>query len=241
MVPLVLLPGMNCTADLWAGTGLDDAVAPELGEDSLDAQVDVLLQTLPPVFAIGGLSLGGIVAMALALRAPERVAGLWIAAANAKAPTDAQRAGWRSWLERLDDGVRPADLQRDILGALLSPEARGHRPDLADRAVRMGGDTAPDRLRAQLRMQATRVDLRAGLRRVTAPSLVIDGAADALCPPAFLDEIAAALPRARRASVAAGHLIPLEEPQAFGGLVRRWWEQIGPATPQPRASRSPRR
>ena len=72
-LPLVLLPGMNCTADLWAGCGVDDALTPVLAEQSIDTQVDRLLAELPPLFVLGGLSLGAIVAMALVVRAPERV------------------------------------------------------------------------------------------------------------------------------------------------------------------------
>ena len=88
-LPLVLLPGMNCTADLWTGCGVDDALTPVLDEQSIDTQVDRLLAELPPLFVLGGLSLGAIVAMALVARAPERVARLCLASTNAKAPTPA--------------------------------------------------------------------------------------------------------------------------------------------------------
>lgn len=229
MPPLVLLPGMNCTADLWRGCGLDDALTPALTEQSIDAQVDRLLDELPSVFVLGGLSLGAIVAMALAVRAPHRLAGLVIASTNAKAPTDAQRAGWREWSARLDDGENPERLQQEILPLLLSPAATG-RPSLVSRALGMGAATAPDALRAQLRMQSTRVDLRPGLRMVATPALVVSGSADALCPPPFHAEIAAALPASTLATVDAGHLLPLEDPGAFGGLVRGWLAaEVSPA------------
>ena len=66
---------MNCTAALWTGCGMGDALTPMLSEQTLDAQVDRLLDELPPRFVLAGLSLGGIVAMALVRRAPERVSG----------------------------------------------------------------------------------------------------------------------------------------------------------------------
>lgn len=236
MIPLVLLPGMNCTADLWAGCGVDDALTPPLTEDDLGRQVERLLDELPPVFAIGGLSLGAIVAMALSARAPERVAGLFVASTNAKAPTDAQRASWRRWLDRLGAGASPRDLQADILGVLLSPRVAADRPDLVARTLRMGAETAPDALAAQLRLQASRVDLRGGLGRLEAPVLVLTAAEDALCPPAFHDEILAAVGHGVRVSVDAGHLSPLERPDEVGAAVRAWRERC-----QSRAARSPRR
>lgn len=222
MAPLVLLAGMNCTADLWAGCGLDDALTPDLVDDTMTAQVDRLLAELPPRFVLGGLSLGAIVGMALAVRAPERVAGLCLVSTNAKAPTDAQRASWRGWLAQLEAGVSAGDLQRGILGALLSPAVVDGRPDLVARALAMGEATGPGRLAAQLRLQATRSDLRPGLGGVTAPTLVVSGAGDAICPPRFHMEIAAALPNARVVSLDGGHLLPLERPEAFGALVRSW-------------------
>ncbi|MFT4230575.1 MAG: alpha/beta hydrolase [Microbacterium sp.] len=224
MAPLVLLPGMNCTADLWTGTGLGDAVTPWLDADDIGRQVERLLADLPPVFVLAGLSLGGIVAMALAQTAPERVAGLCVMSTNAKAPTDAQRDGWRDWLRRLDAGEDAADLQDAIMTALLSEDGRA-RPDLVNRVHAMGVDTGDDRLRAQLRMQATRTDLRAGLAGLQVPVLVLCGRQDAICPPAFHAEIAAAVPDARLVSIDGGHLLPMERPAEVGTLLHDWRAQ----------------
>lgn len=229
-VPLVLLAGMNCTPDLWTGCGLDDALTPAVDADDLDTQVDRLLRDLPRTFVIGGLSLGAIVAMAVTVRAPERVLGLCVTATNAKAPTPAQRAGWAGWLDRLSAGETPADLQAEIVPVLLSERVRATRPDLVERALRMAEQTPDAMLAAQLRLQATRVDLLPGLGAVRVPSLVIAGRDDALCPPGFHDEIATALAGSRREQLEAGHLVPLERPAEFGALVRDWCAGVDAAT-----------
>lgn len=221
MTPLVLLPGMNCTEDLWTGMGLDDAITPRLDEPSMAAQVDRLLAELPPVFMLAGLSLGAIVGMALAQRAPERVAALCVMSTNAKAPTDAQRAGWQDWTDRLDAGETPRSLQESLLPALLSDAGRT-RSDLVERTLRMGDDTGEPALRAQLKMQATRTDLRPGLGGLKMPVLVVSGQQDAICPPAFHAEIAAAVPQARFVSIEGGHLLTLERAADVGSLVRSW-------------------
>ena len=222
MLPLVLLPGMNCTADLWTGCGVDDALTPVLGEQSIDTQVDRLLAGLPARFVLGGLSLGAIVAMALVARAPERVERLCLISTNAKAPTLEQQGSWRTWIDRLDAGESARDLQTDIMTALLSPVATETRPDLVERTLDMADATGTAVLRAQLRMQSTRVDLRPALRDVTVPTLLVSGAQDAICPPQFHAEIAAQLARARLLTIDGGHLLPLERPDSVGELLRAW-------------------
>ncbi|MGN7970598.1 alpha/beta fold hydrolase [Microbacterium sp. 22296] len=229
-VPLVLLAGMNCTPELWTGCGLDEALTPAVDADDMNTQVDRLLEQLPDAFVIGGLSLGAIVAMAVTVRAPERVLGLCVTATNAKAPTPAQRAGWARWRDRLSAGETPADLQAEILPVLLSERVRATRPDLVKRTLRMAEQTRDAVLAAQLRLQATRVDLLPGLDAVRVPSLVIAGRDDALCPPGFHDEIADALAGSRREQLDAGHLVPLERPAEFGALVRDWCAGVGAAT-----------
>lgn len=222
MPPLVLLAGMNCTADLWTGCGVDDALTPELTEPSIHLQTDRLLAELPPRFVLGGLSLGAVVAIALVARAPERAVGLCVTAVNAKAPTSVQQQSWRTWMARLDAGEGPRALQAEIVADLLSPAAARNRPDLVERTLAMADETGSDNLRAQLLMQTTRTDLRPALRQVDIPTLVVSGSKDAICPPEFHTQIASALPHGSVVTLDGGHLLPMERPEAFGGLVRSW-------------------
>ncbi|WP_461476697.1 alpha/beta fold hydrolase [Microbacterium sp. HJ5] len=222
MIPVVLLPGMNCSADLWSECVAGDVLYPDLTSTSIDDQVESLLDRLPERFVLGGLSLGGIVAMALAARAPDRVRGLVLAATNAKAPTELQRGGWREWIRRLDAGETARDLQSSILPALLTPMARERRPDLLERTLAMGDATGEAKLRNQLVMQGTRIDLRSRLPRISSPTLVVSGRDDPICPPAFHAELVEAIPRARLETLDAGHLVPMEQPAKFGRLLRSW-------------------
>ncbi|MEV7610868.1 alpha/beta fold hydrolase [Microbacterium sp. NPDC089320] len=228
--PLVLLAGMNCTTDLWADAGFDSSegggvIRPVLDRPTVSYQVAALLGDLPDTFVLVGHSLGGIVGMALALAAPQRVAGLVLVSTNAKAPTEPQRSGWREWLSRLDAGADARALQQSILSPLLGAELVADRPDLVERTLRMGSDTGDALLRTQLEMQLTRVDLLARLGAIAAPTLVVSGLDDAICPPHFHTEIVSAMPDARLVTLDAGHLLPLERPREFGRLVRSWMSQ----------------
>ncbi|WP_169580560.1 MULTISPECIES: alpha/beta fold hydrolase [Microbacterium] len=226
MIPVVLLPGMNCSADLWSECVAGDVLYPELTSTSIDGQVDSLLDRLPERFVLGGLSLGGIVAMALAARAPDRVRGLVLAATNAKAPTDLQRRGWADWIRRLDAGETARDLQRSILPALLMPTSGETRPDLLERTLAMGDATGEATLRNQLVMQGTRIDLRSRLGRICSPTLVVSGLRDPICPPSFHAELVEAIPDAKLMTLDTSHLVPMEQPAAFGRLLRTWLRHL---------------
>ena len=225
MSELVLLPGMNCSADLWTGCGLD-ARTPVLSEPTMDRQLAALLAQLPEKFVLGGLSLGAIVAMAMAVSAPERIEGLLLVSTNAKAPTDAQRRGWRDWLGRLDSGESARELQQGILPQLLSPDAAA-RPGVAERVLAMGDSIGEATLAAQLALQDTREDLRTALRAVRVPTLVVSGGQDPICPSSFHSEIAGIVPSAELVTLDAGHLLPMERPAGFGRVVRRWLGEFG--------------
>ncbi|MER7437660.1 alpha/beta fold hydrolase [Pseudonocardia alni] len=212
--PLVLLPGMNCSARLWGPAGAG-ALHPVLDRPTLDDQVEALLDALPDRFALGGLSLGGIVAMALTRRAPDRVAGLCLMATSARPPTPAQRAGWDAALTRLDDGAPARALQP--LELLL------HDRSFDATALRMADETGERRLAAQLRLQGTRVDERPALPAVAVPTLVLAGALDRLCPVDRHTEIAGLVPDARlHVLPGAGHLLPVEAPDTVATLVAGW-------------------
>lgn len=220
--PLVLLAGMNCTADLWADARFDGALRPVLDRPAIADQVSVLLADLPETSVLVGHSLGGIVGMALAAAAPERVAGLCLVSTNAKAPTDSQRDGWREWLTALDRGVQPRALQNSILEQMLGERTTRDRPDLAQRVLRMGDETGAERLRAQLRMQLTRTDLLSRISGLAMPILVVSGRDDVICPPSFHAEIVSTVHNARLVTLEGGHMLPLQRGADFGDLLRSW-------------------
>lgn len=229
---LALLPGMGCSKALWSDVParLSDAypdldiVTPSLTEESLDGCVDSLLERLPDRCAVAGLSLGGIVAMALARRAPERLTGLCLMSTNPQAPTDVQRQGWATQRARLAAGEHAEDLQRDLLPFLVSDAVDDRTREAVVAMAGVVGDHAFD---AQLALQATRVDERSSLQRFDAPALVISAERDALCPPSWHEDMAARLPRGQLVRIPrVGHLSPMEAPAEVADAVAVWLERI---------------
>ena len=79
MTPLVLLPGMMCDERLFAPQIKELSKQREVhfsqisDYESISELASVILNNTPPVFALAGLSMGGIVAMEILSQAPERV------------------------------------------------------------------------------------------------------------------------------------------------------------------------
>ena len=229
-LPLVLLPGMSCSPRLWHGVVQELAadrpgdrgrpvVVPEIDRATLDDQVESLLDRLPPRFALGGLSLGAIVAMAVHRRAPERVAGLFLVATNARPPTDAQRTGWAAQLDALAAGASPRDLQEELLPLLVGsgPGARPGRPGTG--AGRRGRGTDPA---GAAELQSTRVDERPGLAAAAVPCTVVAAAEDRICPLERHTEIHDLAAGSELVVVpGAPHLVALTHPH-------RWPTRLGP-------------
>ena len=224
--PVVLLPGMNCSELLWATPaealrqeGHDVRVEPVDGPD-LDTCVAALLGRLPERFALAGLSLGGIVAMALRRVAPQRVTRLCLASTNARPPTEQQLAGWEAQRGQLAEGRTARDRQRDLLPALVG---EGPSEVLVEATLRMADETGARRLDGQLRLQSSRVDERPGLRDVAVPTLVLAAAEDALCPVERHVEIHGLVEGSRLVVLdGASHLSPLHQPLRVAKELAGW-------------------
>ena len=220
--PLVLLPGMNCSARLWSLLDLGPAIRPALTEPSLAGQVDRLLDELPPRFAVAGLSLGALVAMALVRRAPERVSWLGLMSTNPHPPTEAQYAAWTAQRSALAGGKSARELQAALLPVLLSPQVVDDRPDLVEATLLMADEVGGSALDAQLALQASRVDEREGLRAVRCPTLIISARDDALCPVERHQEIHRLIPGSQLLIIDdCGHLSPLEQSEVISRALRQ--------------------
>jgi len=223
-LPLVLLPGTLCDerlfAPLIARLTRDVTVIPLEGEDA-DAAAAAVLARAPRHFALAGFSLGGIVALRVALLAPERVGGLAMIAANARSrppgmtgpaasPAAAVAAAW-------DRSVPPA--RRDDVGLRKLVDA-------------MADAVGPDAYAAQYRIARDRGDMRDRLSQIVGPSLVLAGDRDAICPPPFQHEMADRLPDAVLVLLpGVGHFVPLEAPDAAAAHVAAWLARVDTVTP----------
>ena len=161
--------------------------------------------------AVGGLSMGGYVALAFAARHASRLERLILADTHAAADTEKARAGRADALALVErEGV--GTLVERQLAVLLSASAS----EAVKRQVRELGQQPPEGVCAAIRALRDRPDRRGELSAIACPTLVISGGEDQLSPPDEMAGLAAAIPNARLVQLpGAGHLSHLEQPEAF--------------------------
>lgn len=217
---LVALPG---TAPDLPGYGGLPAPAPYTAENLADAVAETLSA---PVHLIGW-SMGGMVALALAARHPDKVARLVLVGAtpafvnrpdwlHGLAPevlagfAEALQQDYRATLLRfLSLQARGGDAAREVIGRLRDTVFQRGEPDTATLAA--GLDLLRD------------VDLRGLVADIRCPTLVVHGGYDTLCPAAAGRWLAERIPHARLAlNERAAHAPFLSHPQWFAEQVERF-------------------
>lgn len=175
--------------------------------------------------AVLGYSMGGTVALLLALRHPERVRRLTLCCCS-----PCWGRGARRWLGSLFAGVggRPA---MEIFQAtvawgcrrLLPPGAQ--RDEVLDMVARAHRPTM-----RSLYLALIALDLTASLRRLDLPAHVIGGGGDWLAPPSHLRLLAQGLPQGQLHVIpGARHLLCLSHSTRFTQILRRSLAEPGPA------------
>ena len=228
--PLVLLPGMMCDARLFAPQITDLSrdhavmVAPITQGERIEEIASALLDVLPAKFALAGLSMGGIVAMELLRRAPDRITRLALMDTNPLAETPQTAAAY----EPMIIGARSGRLD-EVLRWFMKPEFLAPGPQrlaVLNQVFEMGRDLGPEVMVRQVRALQRRRDQQPTLRRCKVPTLILCGAYDTLTPlkrHAFMAEL---IPYAKLEVIEdAGHLPTLEAPEAVTAALRGWLKQ----------------
>jgi len=223
--PLLLLPGMLGDARLFDDVvarlpaGVPSRVARIDLDDSVAEMAESVLAVAAPRFALAGHSLGGIVALEICRRAPERVSRLALLNSSARPPSDAQLAAWAELGERTEAGEFQALVAEQ---ALVNLAPRGDE-DLVARWTAMASKVGPDGFLRQLRAQASRPDARPSLLGIAVPTLVISGSDDHVCPLELQLEIAGRVPDSRHVIIdGAGHMTPLDHPAEVAEHLLTW-------------------
>ncbi|WP_347876713.1 3-oxoadipate enol-lactonase [Actinomadura sp. 7K534] len=241
--PLVVLgPSLGTSMDLWLPQlpalhrgwrtlrydlpghgGAPPPAGPFTVEDLADGLVRLLDDLGADRAAYAGVSLGGAVGTALALRAPERVASLVLCCTS---PRFGDPGPWheRAALVRRE-GVGP--VADTAAGRWFTPGFTGAEPYVA-----MLRATSPEGYAGCCEALA-RFDATGRLGEITAPALVIAGAQDGPTPPAgHADRLAGGIPGARLTVVdGAAHLANAERPgpvtEAITAHLDATWKGAG--------------
>ncbi|MBX9990431.1 alpha/beta fold hydrolase [Phreatobacter oligotrophus] len=226
-LPLVFVPGLNCTADLFAPqiAHFRDAhpvtVADHASDETIAEIAHRLLASAPPKFALIGLSMGGYVALEVMRQAPQRVAKLALldtrASQDVLGDTEIRQAA-----------IKMAQTGRfDDIHNVLWPRIV-HIRRLGDTALEaivrtMSDKTGPARFIRQQKAIMARPSYEASLAAIRCPTLILVGEDDALTPRFMSEDMAEAIRGSELVVVPdCGHLSTLERPEAVNAALERW-------------------
>lgn len=206
----------------------DSPLPPTL--DTLWAWADACLEAAPERAIWLGWSLGGLVALAAALRAPKRVAGLILLTAT---PRFVQAVDWTPAVPEATLDQFHADLASDpaeTLSRFLALQVRGS--DAAHttlRALRHALDhhPAPQPAALALGLELLRdEDLRGQLPDIHCPALWLFGSHDALVPPRVAERVECLMPGSRTAIIAgAAHAPHVSHPVETAAAIRTFLDE----------------
>jgi 3-oxoadipate enol-lactonase len=242
--PVVLLHGYPFNQSLWneqvaalnsgcrvitpdlRGLGDSDASTGAATMNRMAQDVAALLDHLEISRAvIGGLSMGGYVALAFYKQFPSRVRALVLADSRAQADTQEGKQTRSQQAEKaVAEGM--AGIADAMLPKLLTPETVSKRPELVKRVRDMMLKTKPEGAAGALLGMAERDDQTALLSQITCPTLILVGQDDPITPVQDSEKMHREIAGSRLVVLDnAAHVSNLERTEEFNEELTRFLKQ----------------
>ncbi len=202
-------------------SGVGPASSIRLYSDDLVALLEHIGENRPVVLM--GLSLGGAIAFDFFRRYRDRLRALVLVDARAEPDTvEAARGREEKARSVLADGSRIiADAMRDALFSPKTPDA------LKDKWHGIMASAPPEGVAGALRALKDRVNSVPTLQHIDVPTLIVVGEDDAITPPDGQRRMQEAIRGSRLEIIAAaGHMTPVEAPQAFVDVFRDFLDKL---------------
>ena len=174
---------------------------------------------------VGGLSMGGYVALAFCRLFPARVQSLVLAATRAQADTEEakQNRAMQAQKARAEGMEGIADA---MLPKLLTADTVAKNPDVVKHVRGMMAGTSPEGAAAALEGMATRQDQTPFLPQITARTLILVGREDLITPVADAELMHHKISRSHLHVIeGAGHVLNLERAEEFNGAFSRFLQE----------------
>jgi pimeloyl-ACP methyl ester carboxylesterase len=188
------------------------------GETSMQSYardiLDVMDKENIELAVIGGVSMGGYIAMQLFRDAPQRVAALLLMDTREVPDTDEGRA---NRLKQADEVAKSGSIA-SVVESMLPKMT--YRLDMRDDARRIMESSTPQGVIAALHAMASRPDSTETLRNCRVPALVVVGDRDEITPPRDAERMVGLIGHAEEAPIAkAAHLANFERSEQLNPIL----------------------
>jgi pimeloyl-ACP methyl ester carboxylesterase len=201
-------------------------------EHTLDDLVDDCLRVADAAdvdrFVLGGMSVGGFMALEAALKHPDRIAGLLLIGTMANAFTAEEKARYAELLEPMN---RMEPIQPDFVSAfepvIFGPKSIADNRELVERWTAKWKARPSRTVWCEYRSWIDRVDRRDRLGEIQTPTLVIHGEQDGGIPLERARELADGIPGARLLPVPqSGHIVTEERADLVTRGIRSFLDAL---------------
>jgi 3-oxoadipate enol-lactonase len=217
----VIAPDLRGFGDSDVAEG---TVTMEQHADDLVALLDTLNVDEPVVLC--GLSMGGYVAWQFQQKYPERLRALILCDTRAIADTP-EGVENRKRLAKMVVENGSAAVAAAMLPNLFSPVTGSRDQTVIDELRQTMAATSPQGIASASLGMAERPDVTALLPGIATPALLIVGEDDGISTPEEMQTIADAMPNASLVTIpAAGHMSPLENPEAANAAIREFLQRL---------------
>jgi 3-oxoadipate enol-lactonase len=175
---------------------------------------------------IGGLSMGGYVALAFARQIPARVRALVLADTRAQADTEeGKQTRFQQAEKALAEGM--AGIADAMLPKLLTPDTVSKRPELVKRVRDMMLKTKPEGAAGALLGMADREDQTPLLAHISCPTLILVGQEDPITPVPDSEKMNREISGSRLVVIEnASHVSNVERTEQFNEELTRFLKQF---------------
>ena len=225
--PLVFIPGMMCDSRLFQPQISEFSkqylvcITPVIYSDSIEKISFEILRQLPPKFTLIGLSMGGILAMEIIKKAPERVMKIVLMDTNFKSETSETKSKRIPQIKLVNEGKLEAVMKKQILQNYLVKNKKNQK--ILELCLKMAKELGKEIFINQSKALAARKNYKEILKKIKVPSLIICGRYDRLCPIEVHREMESLIKYSTLEIIPdAAHLPTLEQPSYLNKILKEW-------------------
>ncbi len=225
--PLVFIPGMMCDSRLFQPQINEFSkqymvcVTPASCSNSIENISFEILRYLPTKFVLIGLSMGGILAMEIIKKVPERVMKIVLMDTNYKSETSEIKSRRLPQIQLVKEGLLEEVMCQQIKNNYLRKDKQNQ--EIFDLCLSMANGLGKEIYINQSKALATRKDYKSTLKNIKVPSLIICGEYDRLCPIKVHMEMESLIKNSKLEIIPdAAHLPTLEQPAYLNKILCEW-------------------